>query len=199
MNKTWLGLGVMLLLVAPTACGSDDGDSGGTGGSSTGGSSTGGSSTGGSSTGGSSTGGSSTGGSSTGGSAGAGGSSGAGGTSAGGTSAGGSGGTSAVDCKALEVDYAKALAKAKTCSLAGPTPAKQCGLQVDNKLACACPTYADPGNTAAVKELAILKSSWLQNKCDVGVNCPKILCPQPTGGKCSASSGSLSGSCVDVP
>ena len=114
-------------------------------------------------------------------------------------SAGGSGGTSAVDCKALEVDYAKALAKAKTCSLAGPTPAKQCGLQVDNKLACACPTYADPGNTAAVKELAILKSSWLQNKCDVGVNCPKILCPQPTGGKCSASSGSLSGSCVDVP
>ena len=227
MNKTYLGLSVAVLLVLPTACGSDDGGgSNGTGGASSGGASSGGSSSGGSSSGGSSSGGSSsggasgasgsggsgTGGSGTGGAgtggAGTGGSgtggagtggSGTGGSGSGGTGGSGSGGTGgsgSVTCSDLAKSYATALAAAKTCNPF--LSVLQCTKSVSDELPCPCPTFVNPSNASEMTQLTDLQTAWLKNKCNVGVMCPAVACPQPSGATCSQSGGSKAGTCKDT-
>ena len=177
--------------------GSAGSSSGGSAGSSSGGSA--GSSSGGSAgSGGSNTGGSAgSGGSNTGGSAGSGGSN-TGGTGGGsGGASGGSGGTGGgpgLTCKQLESNYAASLKKAKSCSPI--LPVVQCTSKVDDELACPCPTFINPGNTAAAAELAKLKAEWKTQNCSAGVVCPLVLCAQPSGATCVGGSAT-NGSCVD--
>ncbi len=181
--------------------GSSSGGSAGSGGSNTGGSA--GSSSGGSA--GSSTGGSAgSGGSNTGGSAGSGGSNTGGSAGSGGSNTGGSGGASGgsggtgggpgLTCKQLASNYAATLAKAKSCNPI--ISVLQCTTQVDDELACPCPTFINPGNAAEVTELAKLKVAWKTQNCSAGVVCPLVLCAQPPGANCVGASGN-SGSCVD--
>jgi PPE-repeat protein len=166
----------------------------GTGGSGTGGSGTGGSGTGGSGTGGSGTGGSGTGGSGTGGS-GTGGS-GTGGSGTGGSGSGGTGGSGSVTCSDLAKSYATALAAAKTCNPF--LSVLQCTKSVSDELPCPCPTFVNPSNSSEMTQLTDLQTAWLKNKCNVGVICPAVACPQPSGATCSQSSGSKAGTCKDT-
>ena len=194
MNKTCFGLSVAMLLALPTACGSDDGgDSGGTGGASSGGASSGGSSSGGSSSGGASgasgSGGSGTGGSGTGGS-------GTGGSGTGGSGRGGTGGAGSVTCSDLAKSYATALAAAKTCNPF--LSVLQCTKSVSDELPCPCPTFVNPSNASEMTQLTDLQTAWLKNKCNVGVMCPAVACPQPSGATCSQSGGSKAGTCKDT-
>ncbi len=191
MNKTCLGLSVAVLLALPTACGSDDGgDSGGTGGASSGGASSGGASSGGASSGGASgasgSGGSGTGGSGTGGS----------GTGGSGTGGSGTGGSGSVTCSDLAKSYATALAAAKTCNPF--LSVLQCTKAVNDELPCPCPTFANPSNASEMTQLTDLQTAWLKNKCNVGVMCPAVACPQPGGATCSQSGGSKAGTCKDT-
>ena len=189
MNKTCFGLSVAVLLALPTACGSDDGgDSGGTGGASSGGASSGGASSGGSSSGGSSSGGAS-------GASGSGGS-GTGGSGTGGSGTGGSGGSGSVTCSDLVKSYATALAAAKTCNPF--LSVLQCTKSVSDELPCPCPTFVNPSNASEMTQLTDLQTAWLKNKCNVGVMCPAVACPQPSGATCSQSGGSKAGTCKDT-
>ena len=174
MNKTCFGLSVAMLLALPTACGSDDGgDSGGTGGASSGGASSGGSSSGGSSSGGAS-----------------------GASGSGGSGTGGSGGSGSVTCSDLAKSYATALAAAKTCNPF--LSVLQCTKSVSDELPCPCPTFVNPSNASEMTQLTDLQTAWLKNKCNVGVMCPAVACPQPGGATCSQSGGSKAGTCKDT-
>ena len=211
--RVGLGLVVGLAGALLWACGGDDDGGGGSGGSGTGGSGTGGASSGGSAgsatggsagsatggsagsgTGGSGTGGSGTGGSGTGGS-GTGGA-GTGGSGTGGSGTGGSGGSGSVTCSDLAKSYATALAAAKTCNPF--LSVLQCTKSVSDELPCPCPTFVNPSNASEMTQLTDLQTAWLKNKCNVGVMCPAVACPQPSGATCSQSGGSKAGTCKDT-
>lgn len=206
MQRAWSWLAVAGISLASLGCdGESDGGggaaSGGGGSAGAGGASSGGTSgSGGSATGGTAgSGGSAAGGASGsagaaggGGSAGSGGASGAGGKPGtgglGGT--GGTGGTGSKTCAQLEADYAKALAKAKSCS--GILPVVQCAESVQDELACPCPTFVEATNTAAIAELKALEKQWKDDGCNVIV-CPAIACVSPGSAACSSA-----GVCQDL-
>jgi hypothetical protein len=98
-----------------------------------------------------------------------------------------------LSCDELGQAYREALAEAKACEPGGDSP---CTEEVDDALACPCPTFINPGNEDAVAELASLASAWKEADCSKGIDCPAIECDIPKGAQCD-SSGSGSGHCED--
>ncbi|MBI3206761.1 MAG: hypothetical protein HYZ29_34820, partial [Myxococcales bacterium] len=117
------------------------------------------------------------------------------GTGGSGTGGGGTGGTGSVTCSDLEKSYQTALAAAKTCNPF--LSVEQCTKSTDDELPCPCPTFVNPTNSSDLTKLSDLKTAWVKNKCNVGVACPAVMCPQPSGATCSQSGGSKAGACTD--
>lgn len=61
-------------------------------------------------------------------------------------------------CDQLNQDYVMAVQAAKACN--PMLPVMQCLVQVDNALHCACPTYVEQANTAALNKLKQIKQQF---------------------------------------
>ncbi|MCA9672277.1 MAG: hypothetical protein KC503_42075 [Myxococcales bacterium] len=102
-----------------------------------------------------------------------------------------------VECDKLAKDYQSALTQAKQCNPLSMSPVLQCAQQVDNALACGCPTLVNNTNIQAVAQLAALKKKWDSLQCGIGIVCPAMPCWLPQGATCTGAPGSTAGSCVD--
>lgn len=101
-----------------------------------------------------------------------------------------------VDCDELQELYQAALGAARACSPF--IDMEQCTAQVGSELACPCPTYVNPENTAALSTLAELQSQWAAAGCGDDVGCPAVECEVPIAALCEPQAGSGdTGRCVD--
>ena len=90
-------------------------------------------------------------------------------------------------CADLSKAYGIALDQARSC--APSAAAKQCSLQVPDRLACACVTYVNAGQTAAVQKLNDLRKKWDAAGCNKNLACPAVACFAPQAASCDAASG----------
>jgi hypothetical protein len=121
---------------------------------------------------------------------------GTGGTASGGTggATGGSGGTGgSPSCDQIQGEFASALTQAKQCDPLVDEP--QCTLSFHSGVACGCPTFVNPGNTAALAQLKQIEVEWQSAGCVQP--CPAS-CPAPQGAGCEkGGAGGDSGICQD--
>jgi hypothetical protein len=94
---------------------------------------------------------------------------------------------SAPSCDELQRRYAEVLARAKSC--AGAT----CSKPVDDRLGCACSTFANSQQRRELGELESLRRSWDRTLCNHSVACVPKPCAEPGRAECGAS-----GRCADV-
>ncbi|MCA9618086.1 MAG: hypothetical protein KC731_03635, partial [Myxococcales bacterium] len=93
--------------------------------------------------------------------------------------------------------YQEALARAKSC--APQLPVEQCNVEVDDALACPCPTFAESGNTEALAKLDELKKEWDAAQCGAVIDCPAIACVEPKGASCDPGTNPQDGGhCSDL-
>jgi hypothetical protein len=92
----------------------------------------------------------------------------------------------APSCDSLQQRYAALLAAAKACGQAGGA----CEARVDDRLGCACATFA---TRKKARELESVRGAWERGLCGHSVGCVPTSCPQPQRGECNAQ-----GRCVDV-
>jgi len=83
-------------------------------------------------------------------------------------------------CDQLNQDYIAAVQQAKSCS--PMLPVVQCQLLVDNAIHCACSTYVEQTNTAALTKMAKIKQQFQAAGC-VAYQCG-MPCPAPQPGFC---------------
>ena len=76
----------------------------------------------------------------------------------------------------------------------GTTP-DQCTTKIKGDLECECPTFVNPGNAAAMSDLATLESAWTTEGCTPSLACA---CADPTDGSCTPGAGGpADGNCLD--
>lgn len=92
----------------------------------------------------------------------------------------------APSCDALQQRYAALLGEAKACGQAGGA----CETRVDDRLGCACTTFA---TRKKVLELESVRRTWEHRLCGHSVGCVPTSCPEPQRGECSTQ-----GRCLDV-
>ena len=98
-------------------------------------------------------------------------------------------------CDTLAKQYMTLLNKAKVCcSTCGTAP--QCTLKLQDKLACGCPTFVNPGNNAPVKQLKALQQEWKTRGCVQGA-CPPSTCASVSYGVCGGFGATAH--CYDSP
>lgn len=101
------------------------------------------------------------------------------------------------DCRTLEQEYLDAIQRAKACNpfIDGPP---QCTQSVNHQLACPCPTFVSPSNSAVTEELQSLQAEWDALACGALTPCPEILCFEPVSAACAPNGTAGGGVCVDA-
>lgn len=97
-------------------------------------------------------------------------------------------------CDTLHQQYLEAIDDAQVCD-PGINLA-QCTLQLDDQLACPCPTFVNPSNAAAIRQAQSLQAQWDALGCSAQVNCPAVECIAPMSASCVANSIAI-GACID--